>query len=274
MSNPIINVAVIGALGKMGQEVIKTIIADPELTLTAAVDRKQTGEPVGKVVGADDPNNVLLTATIEDAIKETNVDVAVDFTHPSCVFNNAKTLINAGIRPVIGATGLSSAELDELDKLLKAKNLGGVMAPNFALGAVMLMKFAEEAAQYFDHAEIIELHHNQKADAPSGTAIKTAEKMKAGLNKANKQQFGSTNCNDTETIKGSRGGVTEENLHIHSVRLPGLIAHQEVLLGSQGELLTIRHDTTNRTCFMPGVAIAVKKVMALTGLTYGLEHLL
>ena len=141
------------------------------------------------------------------------------------------------------------------------------------------MKFAQEASKYLDHAEIIELHHNQKADAPSGTAIKTAEKMMEGLRDAGKTQFGSTNSNETETYTGSRGGNhiqdgTPSNLRIHSVRLPGLVAHQEVLFGGPGQMLTIRHDSIDRTSFMPGVALSCKKVRDLHGLVYGLEHIL
>jgi len=268
-----INVAVIGALGKMGQEVVKAVVADSALCLTAAVDTKNTGEDIGSVLGIS-PTQVLVTDNLAHALAQTQVDVAVDFTHPDAVFTNAMTLINAGVRPVIGTTGLSTDQLTQLRDTLNTQQLGGIVAPNFALGAVLLMIFAEQAARYFDHAEIIELHHNQKADAPSGTAIKTAEKMLSGLQTTGKTGFSPTNCADTETVAGARGGVTPENLHIHSVRLPGLIAHQEVLLGGSGELLTLRHDTTNRTCFMPGVVLAVKKVMGLTGLTYGLEHIL
>jgi 4-hydroxy-tetrahydrodipicolinate reductase len=196
-------------------------------------------------------------------------DVCVDFTHPDAVFGNAMAMIQAGCRPVIGTTGLSQAQLAELDAALRAKGLGGMVVPNFAIGAVLMMKFAQEAAKYFDHAEIIELHHNKKADAPSGTAIKTAELMRQS-----QSQFGPTNAPEKETITGARGAAGPADIHIHSVRLPGYIAHQEVILGGPGQILTIRHDSMDRACFMPGVALACKKVLGLTGLVYGLEHIL
>jgi 4-hydroxy-tetrahydrodipicolinate reductase len=164
---------------------------------------------------------------------------------------------------------LKPEQLEALRQQLEQLDLGGMVIPNFAIGAILLMKFAKEAAQYFDHAEIIELHHNRKADAPSGTSIKTAQLMSESC-----AQFGTTNQPEKETITGARGATTKAGIHIHSVRLPGLLAHEEVLLGGPGQLLTLRHDSFDRTCFMPGVLLCIKKVVDLSGLVYGMEEIL
>lgn len=262
-----VRVAVCGGLGKMGQEVVKTVINDPELSLAGVADRNGQSRTINDVFGTTTETGII-EADLASILKN-KPDVCVDFTHPDSVFSNAIAMIEVGCRPVIGTTGLTPEQLKELDGALNAKGLGGMVVPNFAIGAVLMMKFAQEAAKYFDHAEIIELHHNKKADAPSGTAIKTAELMKQS-----QQQFGKTNAPETEIFPGARGASGPADIHIHSVRLPGYIAHQEVILGSPGQILTIRHDSMDRACFMPGVALAAKKVMGLTGLTYGLEHIL
>ena len=256
-----IRVAVCGALGRMGQEVVKTVAADPELEFVGVVDNM--GKKADKIEG------LQLHTSLADMLKDAKPDVCVDFTHPDTVLENALAIIQAHCRPVIGTTGLREEDLQKIASALTKHNLGGIVAPNFAIGAVLLMKFAQEAAKYLDHAEIIEFHHNKKADAPSGTAIKTAELMSKS-----RPQFGPTNGPEKETYQGARGGTGPANLHIHSVRLPGLVAHQEVIFGAQGQMLTIRHDSIDRTSFMPGVAMACKKVMKLNGLVYGLEHLL
>ncbi len=269
-----IRVVVSGCAGKMGKEVVKTAIADPQLQLVGAVDKCHTSEDAALVAGVGDSCQVGISSDLSETLIRTDAQVCVDFTHPDVVLSNTLSIIEAGCRPVIGTTGFSAGAMDDIAKALEAKGLGGMIVPNFAIGAVLLMKFAEEASKYMDHAEIIELHHNQKADAPSGTAIKTAEKMLEGLKASGQSKFGGTNGQEAETITGSRGGTYEGNLHIHSVRLPGLVAHQEVLFGARGQMLTIRHDSIDRTSFMPGVALACKKVMNLSGLVYGLEHVL
>ncbi len=251
-----IKVAVCGACGKMGQEVIKAVVNDPELELVAKID----------IVEKED-----VFKNIDDALKASEVDVLVDFTQPKSIFENAKICLNNGVRPVIGTTGLSDEQVEELKKLAEEKNLSCLIAPNFTIGAVLMMMFAAQAAKYFDNAEIIELHHNQKKDAPSGTAIKTA-KMMAG--EFENKSFATGNCEEIELLKGSRGGVSYSDIHIHSVRMPGYMASQEVIFGLPGQVLKIRHDSVDRSCYMPGVLLAVKHVMKGYDFVYGLEKIL
>jgi 4-hydroxy-tetrahydrodipicolinate reductase len=253
----------------MGREVVKTVINDPQLALAGVVDSHSRSESINELFDVTSETGKHIDSDLVAFLQREKPDVCVDFTHPDVVFGNAMTLIEHNCRPVIGTTGLTPEQLTQLDNALKAKNLGGMVVPNFAIGAVLMMKFAQEAAKYFDHAEIIELHHNKKADAPSGTAIKTAELMRQSQAK-----FGPTNAPEKEIFTGARGATGPADIHIHSVRLPGYIAHQEVILGSPGQILTIRHDSMDRACFMPGVALAVKKTMELSGLVYGLEHIL
>ena len=173
------------------------------------------------------------------------------------------------VKIVIGTTGLSDEQISSLKELSEKNKVSCFIAPNFSTGAVLMMMFAKQAAKYFDNAEIIELHHNQKKDAPSGTAVKTALMM-SEVN----PDFASGNCPETETIKGSRGGTSYSNIHIHSVRMPGYIASQEVLFGSSGQTFKIRHDSMNRECYMPGVLMAVKHVMKQPEFVYGLENIM
>ena len=247
-----VNVAVCGANGKMGQEVIKAIEADKNMSLVARIDIKD-GE----------------FATIKDAKNSVKIDVLVDFTQPKSIYENALYCLNNGINIVIGTTGLSDEEINELKNLSQKNGLGCLIAPNFSTGAVLMMKFAQMASKYFDNAEIIELHHNQKKDAPSGTAVKTAFMM-AGEN----TNFTTGNCQEVETIKGARGANSYNNIHIHSVRMPGYIASQEVIFGASGQILTIRHDSMNRECYMDGVLRAVRFVNENKEFIYGLENIL
>lgn len=264
-----VRVAVCGAKGKMGREVVKTAIEDAGLALVGVVDPHALNETVNDFYGVTSEPGLRFDRDLKTMLLREKPDVVVDFTNPEVVFANTMAIIEANCRPVIGTTGLTPEQLKQIDQALRHRNLGGMVVPNFAIGAVLMMKFAQEAAKYFDHAEIIELHHNKKADAPSGTALKTAELMRES-----RTEFGTTNAPETETIVGARGAKGPADIHIHSVRLPGFIAHQEVILGSPGQILTIRHDSMDRACFMPGVALAVKKAMTLTGLVYGLEHIL
>lgn len=248
-----IKVAVCGALGKMGKEVIKAVEACPETELSAKID----------LLGDD------TYKSIEDAHKAVDFDLLVDFTQPKSIFENAKYCLNNGIKIVIGTTGLSDEQIAELKTLSKKNNTGCLIAPNFSTGAVLMMMFAKQASKYFDNAEIIELHHNQKKDAPSGTAIKTALMMSE-----EKETFTKNNCPETETIKGARGGESYSNIHIHSVRMPGYIASQEVIFGSSGQIMTIRHDSMDRACYMQGVMLAVKHVYEKNDFIYGLENIM
>ncbi len=247
-----IKVAVCGSNGKIGMEVVKAVSNDNELELVAKIDI----------------NNGQFSS-IEEASKECKIDVLVDFTQPQSIYQNALYCLNHNINIVIGTTGLSDDEIANLKKLSEENKVSCFIAPNFSTGAVLMMMFAKQAAKYFDNAEIIELHHNQKKDAPSGTAIKTALMM----SEAN-PDFTTGNCPETETIKGSRGGTSYSNIHIHSVRMPGYIASQEVLFGSSGQTFKIRHDSMNRECYMPGVLMAVKHVVKKPEFVYGLENIM
>lgn len=248
-----IKVAVCGANGRMGKEVCLAILNDNYTELAAKID----------ICGDD------VYSSIDEASKSEKIDVLVDFTQPSSVFENAKFCLNNGIKIVIGTTGLSDNQIAQLEELSKKNNTGCLIAPNFSTGAVLMMKFAQIAAKYFDNAEIIELHHNQKKDAPSGTAIKTALMMSEAKN-----SFKTGNCPETETIQGSRGGTSYSDIQIHSVRMPGFMASQEVIFGSNGQILKIRHDSTDRKCYMDGVMLAVKHVANENDFVYGLDKLL
>ena len=261
-------VVLAGAAGKMGKEVIKAIHRSTDIQLVGAVSPGSVvGTDAGELAGVG-PCGVMVSSDLAATLAATQPDVMVDFTTPEAVKGNTTAALEAGVRPVIGSTGLSGADIDELRALTESKGLGTLVAPNFAIGALLMMQFAAKAAQYFDHAEVIELHHNQKLDAPSGTAFKTVEAMAAV-----QQQFGVTNVPETEKLEGVRGG-DYGGIRIHSVRLPGLLAHQEVLFGGLGQVLTIRHDAMSRECYMPGVLLGIRQVMGLSGLTYGLEHVL
>lgn len=248
-----IKIAVCGALGKMGQEVCQAVLDCPETELTAKID-----------IASEN-----MYHTIEEAQRVEEIDVLIDFTQPKSIFENALYCLNNGIKIVIGTTGLSDEQIDELKKLSQEKNTGCLIAPNFSTGAVLMMMFAQQAAKYFDNAEIIELHHNQKKDAPSGTAIKTALMMSEA-----KETFKKGNCAETETIQGSRGGTSYSDIQIHSVRMPGYIASQEVIFGSSGQIFKIRHDSMDRKCYMDGVLLAAKHVAEKNDFVYGLENIL
>lgn len=247
-----IKVAVCGAYGKMGREVCEAVENDSTMELVAKIDIQ--GEAF---------------RTIEEAKKAVDIDVLVDFTQPKSIFENAKYCLYNSIKTVIGTTGLKDSEIEELKQLSKKNNTGCLIAPNFSTGAVLMMMFSKMAAKYFDNAEIIELHHNQKKDAPSGTAIKTALMMSEA-----KETFKKGNCPETETIEGSRGGTSYSDIQIHSVRMPGYIASQEVIFGSSGQIFKIRHDSMDRKCYMGGVLLAVKHVVEKNDFIYGLENIM
>lgn len=247
-----INVAVCGAYGKMGREVCAAVEENSSVDLVAKIDIQGDAYK-----------------TIEEAHKTCAIDVLIDFTQPASIFENAKYCLNNGIKIVIGTTGLKDEEIEVLKKLSTEKGVGCLIAPNFSTGAVLMMMFSQMAAKYFDNAEIIELHHNQKKDAPSGTAIKTALMMSEA-----KSTFKKGNCPETETIKGSRGGTSYSDIQIHSVRMPGYIASQEVIFGSSGQVFKIRHDSMDRKCYMDGVLLAVEHVFEKNDFVYGLENIL
>ncbi|MEV5413647.1 4-hydroxy-tetrahydrodipicolinate reductase [Thermopolyspora sp. NPDC052614] len=242
-----IRVGVLGARGRVGVEVCKAVEAADDMELVAAVDK-------------DDPREALTAA-----------EVVVDFTHPDVVMDNLHWCVSQGIHAVVGTTGFDAGRLETIRGWLEEK--GGVnvlIAPNFGIGAVLMMHFAQQAARYFDSVEIVELHHPNKADAPSGTSRRTAELVAEARRKAGR---GPSPDATTTSLPGARGADVE-GVHVHSVRLAALIAHQEVLLGGEGETLSIRHDTMSRTSFTPGVLLGVRRIRETPGLTVGLEHLL
>ena len=270
-----IPVVVNGAAGKMGREVIKAVSEAPDMDLVGAIDTspEHQDKDAGELAGLSEPLEVPITDQMEGVLAFSSQGrqpgVVVDFTHPDCVYDNIRSAIAYGVRPVVGTTGLSPEQLKDLADFAEKASTGCLIIPNFSIGMVLLQQAAVTASQYFDHVEIIELHHNQKADAPSGTAIKTAQ-MLGELGKTYNQAI----VNETEHIAGARGSQADEGIRIHSVRLPGLIAHQEVIFGASGQIYTLRHDTSDRTCYMPGVLLAIRKVIQLKSLVYGLEKIL
>lgn len=262
-----IRVAVSGAGGRMGREVVKMVLQDESLELVAAIAPSAGVVDAGILVGMP-TCGVTTTADVEETLQKVEADVMVDFSIPQVVMKNTLLAIEHGVRPVIGATGFQSEEIEQLMQLCEEKRLGGLIAPNFSIGAILMMRFAQQAAKYFPDLEIIEYHGDQKLDAPSGTAVKTAE-----LISQVRAEHRQGNPNEEEQIEGSRGGYYN-GFRIHSVRLPGVFAQQEVIFGAYGQSLKIRHDSYERAGYMPGVNMAVKRVMNLEQLIYGFEHLL
>jgi 4-hydroxy-tetrahydrodipicolinate reductase len=262
-----VRVLVAGAAGRMGREVLRAVLGDPETGLVAAVDVTGIGQDAGELAGRP-PAGITVQADLEAAIRAAGPEVMVDFTRAEAAYRNALTALGAGVSPVIGTTGMTQKQIAGIGQAAKEAGVGAVVAPNFAIGAVLMMLFAAQAARYLPDVEIIELHHERKADAPSGTAIKTAEMIAEA-----RTLPGAPRPEQEMKIPGARGGELN-GITIHSVRLPGLVAHQEVIFGGLGQTLSIRHDSLDRTSFMPGVLLAVKAVRSRTGLVYGLEHLL
>ena len=244
-----IKVAVLGAKGRMGATTVGAINEAADLELVAALD-------------LGDDLNTLVTSGAE---------VVVDFTHPDSVMGNLEFAINHDISVVVGTTGFDATKLKSIEGwLANHPKVGALVAPNFGLGAVLMMQFAAQASKYFESVEIIELHHPNKADAPSGTASRTAELITEARASVNKEAMPDATSSGLPGARGAKVG----DVPVHSVRLRGLVAHQEVILGDLGETLTIRHDSIDRTGFMPGVLLGVRKVVATPGLTFGLEHFL
>ena len=260
-----IKIGVVGANGKMGKEVVKLALTNPDFDLVCAIDKFGIGEKIN--------DNVTIEEDIAKAIETNKPDIIVDFTQPSVIFENIKIYQKLKTKAVIGTTGLTNSQIEEIEKLANENNTGIIIAPNFSIGAILMMKFASEAAKYFNNAEIIEYHHNQKKDAPSGTAIKTAQLMIK-----NNDNFKTGNCPETESIQGARGGCYQEdnkgNIQIHAIRMPGFVASQQVIFGSDGQVLKIHHDTINRECYMSGVALAVNHLFKNNKFIYGLENIL
>lgn len=265
--NGTIRIALIGAAGRMGMEVLRTVSQEPGLEIVVAVDREHVGESCRSVAGGRAPE-IAISDKLGAALDSTKVDVLIDFSHGSGSAQHADSALKRGIAPVIGATGLSDADIKEIALRCKETGTPGLYAPNFAIGAVLMMRFAEMAARWMPDCEIIELHHDRKEDAPSGTALRTAEMIQEA-----RQDAPTRKPRPILKVEGARGGAYKE-VPIHSVRLPGFVAHQEVIFGRPGEVLTIKHDSMDRASFMKGVALAAREVRSLNGFVVGLDKIL
>lgn len=262
---PPIRVVVHGAAGRMGREVLNALCRDSELEAVGAVDLKAGQGHISLPEGSGD---IPFATEIGAILSRSRPDVMVDFTVAEATMPAARLAIKEGVNLVIGTTGLSPSDVEEIERLCQEGDVGAVVAPNFSLGAVLMIHLARLAARYFDYAEVIEKHHEGKVDAPSGTALATAKAMAEARGKPFRYPEP-----EKESLSGTRGGQIE-GISVHSVRLPGLLAHQEVILGATGQTLTIRHDSISRESFMPGVIMAIKRVVNMKGLVYGLESLL
>jgi 4-hydroxy-tetrahydrodipicolinate reductase len=242
-----LRILVNGAFGRMGQITTKTITAHPHFELVGQVGREYD---------------------LRQAIQDSKAQIVIDFTDPESVFTNTTTIIDSGAHPVIGTTGLTASQIQLLQERCQQLKLGGIIAPNFSLGAVLMMKHARDIVKYMPHVEIVEMHHDNKIDSPSGTALRSAEILANACNQINpiQKKF-------SETISGARG-ARHHHVPIHAIRLPGLLARQSIIFGNAGETLTLHHDSINRECFMPGICLACEKVPALDKLVYGLEEIL
>ena len=277
-SKKTIPVLVSGALGRMGSEVVNSVLNSSECELVAAIDtnKKNNGENISQLLNLK-KSDVLVSNDLEGSLCSISQDyrnekikpVLVDFTHPDSVYENTRSAIAYGISPVVGTTGLTPSQINDLAIFAQKANIGCAIIPNFSVGMVLLQQAASVAAKFYDNIELIEMHHNQKADSPSGTCIKTAEMIEEYPKKYNQSLV-----KESESLKGVRGGVRDSGLNIHSIRLPGLLAHQVVIMGSPGETYTIKHDTIDRKAYMPGVLQAIRKIGKFDSLIYGLEKLI
>ncbi|MGC8463599.1 MAG: 4-hydroxy-tetrahydrodipicolinate reductase [Acidimicrobiales bacterium] len=287
-------VGVLGAAGRMGREVCRAVVDAEGLELVAAVDPAAAGTSVANLVGrprdlpvasgdrdlpvASGDRDLPVVSGGLDVLVDAACEVVVDFTRADVSLPALLWCAARGIHAVVGTTGFGADDLDALGAAFAGPagtppGPNCILAPNFAIGAVLMMRFAELAAPYFEGAEVIELHHAGKRDAPSGTAVTTAERMAAARRAVGAGPF-RPDATEDEVVAGARGGAGPAGIRLHAVRLPGLVAHQEVVLGSVGQTLTVRHDTTDRACFMDGVVLAIRRVTERSGLTIGLDAVL
>ena len=260
-----IRVVINGAFGRMGQEITKAVVCEPGLKAVGAVEKEVTQQylPLTETLEL-----IALSSDLDSLLRSCDADVVVDFTEAEASMAAARTALKQRVNMVIGTTGLSQEDLTEIEKLCRVHKVGAVVAPNFSLGAAVMIHLARLAARFFDHAEIIEMHHDEKADAPSGTAIATAEAM----SQARGKPFVYPKVAH-QVLRNTRGGKMD-GIAIHSLRLPGFMAGQEVVLSGVGETLSLRHNAISRECYVPGVVLAIKEVTKRKGLTYGLDALL
>jgi 4-hydroxy-tetrahydrodipicolinate reductase len=264
---PKIRVSIAGAGGRMGREVVKMVLRESDFTLVSAISPSFKGIDVGELVGLT-ACGVIIGDDLNEELIRKQADVLVDFTKPELAYKHARCAVEMGVRPIMGTTGFTADDIQILDKLCKERGIGGLIAPNFSMGVLLMMRFAQEAAKYFPNLEIIEYHGDQKLDAPSGTAIKTAEMISQV-----RQELKQGNPQEHEVLEGSRGGYYH-GFRIHSVRLPGVFAQQEVIFGAFGQTLRIRQDSFDRAGYMPGVAKAIRQSESFHGMIYGFEHLM
>ncbi len=265
-------VAVGGINGRLGRATAKILLESNDFELVGAFGKSgadYVGMDIGQLVAAPS-NGIKVSASFEDILSETN--------KPDIVFENsvaentvaiAKLALEAGVHPVSGTSGIPDHEIKVLCDLAKSKMLGALLIPNFSIGAVLMMEFARQAGAFFDHVEIVEMHHTKKVDAPSGTAMHTVKKLAS-----NGHEFNRKEIDEHSLLAGSRGGVGQAGVRVHSLRLPGLISHQEVIFGSPGELLTVRHDSFNMDCFIKGILLSLNYVTGINELVLGLDRVL
>ncbi|MDY0405717.1 4-hydroxy-tetrahydrodipicolinate reductase [Virgibacillus sp. 179-BFC.A HS] len=261
------SIIIAGPRGKMGSEAVKMVTEEKSYELVACIDHKHDGMTLAEIPGM--PNlDVPIYTDVKACFQQHKADILIELSVPDAGFAHTELALNYGIRPVVGTSGFSKEQIDRLAHIAKETKTGCIIAPNFAIGAVLMMQFAKMAAAYLPDVEIIEKHHDQKVDAPSGTAVKTADMIKE--TRKSKQQG---HPDEVETMSGARG-AQDDGIHIHSVRLPGLVAHQEVIFGGPGQILTISHDSLDRASFMSGVKLAIEHVRNMTELVYGLEKIM
>ncbi|MCD8500539.1 MAG: 4-hydroxy-tetrahydrodipicolinate reductase [Bacillaceae bacterium] len=262
-----IKIVIAGAKGNMGREAVRMVNSTDHFELVGAIDQQVAGKRISDI--EDMPNlDVPMYDDLNLCLQEQEADVLIDLTNPKVGKKHMEIAFSHGVRPVVGTTGFTDEDIEELSQIAEEKGLGAIIAPNFAIGAILMMKFSQMAAKYLPDVEIMEMHHDRKLDAPSGTAIKTAQLISTVRNPKIQGHE-----DEKEELKGARG-ADFEGMRIHSVRLPGLVAHQEVLFGGVGQTLSIRHDSINRTSFMPGIKLAVETVMKIDLLVYGLENII
>lgn len=266
MGKPI-RVAVVGAMGRMGREVIRALTPQEGFDILVAVDHNEVGNNLRDAIGPKAPD-IVVEGKTGVALDRVKVDVLVDFSQSAAAATHAISAVKRGVSPVIGTTGMSEEELREITLVCTEAKVPGIYAPNFAIGAVLMMRFSHMAAKFMPDAEIIEMHHDRKEDAPSGTAMLTAERINAGRKNAP-----SLRHTLHQKVDGVRGGKWQDT-PIHSIRLNGLVAHQMVIFGGPGETLTIRHDSMDRSSFMQGVKLCVREVSSLNGFVIGMDNVL
>ncbi|HEY9754852.1 MAG TPA: 4-hydroxy-tetrahydrodipicolinate reductase [Oculatellaceae cyanobacterium] len=268
-----VKVVIGGVTGRMGRAAVRAILEDPQLTLCGGFASKgnpSCGEDLALLAGGGtESTGILVSNEIKTCLAEVKPDVYLDFTKAGAADENVKVAFEHGVSPVVGTSGVTPELFERWSKISKESGVPGLVVPNFSLGAVLMMEFAKQAAKVFNQTEIVELHHVGKVDAPSGTAMYTLQKMAA-----QGDNFNPVVVQEKELIPGSRGGKHDSGIRVHSMRLPGLISHQEVFFASEGELLTVRHDSFNTECFTKGILLALKQVRTLGGFFIGLENLL